>query len=122
MSAGVAAFGASKVTLCATAAKENVTPSPELIVSEFGVYARPAVAATVFPGGVGGCYCAMPPYGPVPPPLHAANATAREALMIRVMRDIRIQPEFALRVDATCDTRKLGRIAAEVLNKGSMIL
>src|ERR1700730_5875326 len=95
LSAGLAAFGRSNVTLCATAPNENVTLSPELIVSEFGVNARLAVAATVFPGGGGGGGdCIVVPYGPVPTP-HAAIAIANEALMICVMRDIRIRPEFA---------------------------
>ena len=54
MSAGVVASGVSNVTLCATAPNANVTVSPALTVSEFGVKARAAVAETVFPGGGGG--------------------------------------------------------------------
>jgi hypothetical protein len=97
MSAGVAASGVSNVTLCATAPNENVTLSPELMESEFGVNARPTVAATVFPaggGGGGGGDWLMLPYGPVPP-LQAASVDMNEVAMIRVKRDIRIQPEFA---------------------------
>ena len=62
----------------------------------------------------------MEPYGPVPPP-HAANVTTNEALMIRVMRDIRIDLSFAFVWIRPVTTRKLGRIAAEVLNKGGVM-
>jgi hypothetical protein len=124
MSAGVAALGASNVTLCATAPNENVTVSPELMESEFGVNARPTVAATVFPagggGGGGGGDCVLPPYGPVPP-LQAASVAMKEVAMIRVKRDIRIQPEFACEWVRLLLRRKLGRIAGEVLNKGGAI-
>jgi len=81
------------VTLCATAPKANVTIPPEVILSGFGEKTRFVLAATVFPGGGGGGD--FEPYGPVPPP-QAANARMIEALRIRVMRDMVVQPDPAL--------------------------
>src|SRR5437660_469321 len=44
-----------KNTLCATEPKANVTTSPTFTVTVAGVNARDGVAATVLPGGGGGC-------------------------------------------------------------------
>ena len=59
----------------------------------------------------------MEPYGPVPPP-HAANATTNEALMIRVKCDIRIRPEFCVRVDTTCYKAKARSKCRRSLEQG----
>src|SRR6185436_12113635 len=65
MSVGVAAFGLSKPTLCATDPNAKVTVSPALIVSVLGENARLDVALIVFPGG--GFWLPPPPLPPMPP-------------------------------------------------------